>query len=128
MVFYITEKLDLFLFLKKKHAYLLWRGSHSQNSFMLHESNKTNNKTTIHDLFLYLKNLHALKKSNLYLKKNTNQFWCEKNLYLHLRKMQIPFILKKNSDLHLGKMQICFIWRKIQIYIERYKSVLFWKT
>ena len=36
----------------------LWRGSHSQNNFMLHDSNKTNNKTTIHDLFLYFKNLH----------------------------------------------------------------------
>ena len=45
MVFYITEKSDLFLFLKKK-AYLLWGGSHSQNNFMLHDSNKTNNKTT----------------------------------------------------------------------------------
>ena len=41
--------------IKKKN---LWRGSHSQNNFMLHDSNKTNNKTTIHDLFLYFKNLH----------------------------------------------------------------------
>ena len=54
---------------------------------MQHELNKTNTNTTIHDLFLYFKNLHALKKSDLYL-----------------RKIQFSFFDKeKCSDLHLMK-------------------------
>ena len=35
----------------------LWKGSNSQNNFMLHDSNKT----TTHDLFLYFKILQVLK-------------------------------------------------------------------
>ena len=45
---------------------------------MLHDSNKTNNKKTIHDLFLYLKNMHALK-----------------NQICILRKIQISFDVRK---------------------------------
>ena len=50
------KKSDLFLYLKK--TFFLWRGSHSHNNFPLHDSNKTNDKATIHDLFLYFKSLH----------------------------------------------------------------------
>ena len=45
---------------------------------MQHELNKTNTNTTIHDLFLYFKNLHALKKSNLYLRKIQISFFDKK--------------------------------------------------
>ena len=45
---------------------------------------KTNTNIVVHDLFLYFNNLHVLKKSDLYLKKDTNQFWFDKNLDLHL--------------------------------------------
>ena len=53
---------------------------------MLHDSKKkkkgkkqTNNKTTIHDLFLYFKNLHMFKKNQIYI----------------LRKIEISFDVRK---------------------------------
>ena len=52
---------------------------------------KTNTNTIIFYLFLYFQNLHALKKSDLYLKK-----------------IQISFFDKKCSDLHLMKTQTYF--------------------
>ena len=58
---------------------------------MQHELNKTNTNTIMFYLFLYFKNLHALKKSDLYL-----------------RKIQISFFDKKCSDLYLMKTQTSF--------------------
>ena len=58
---------------------------------MQHELNKTNTNTTIHDLFLYFKNLHALKKSDLYLRKIQISFFDKKYLDLHLMKTQTNF-------------------------------------
>ena len=60
---------------------------------MQHELNKTNTNTIMFYLFLYFKNLHALKKSDLYP-----------------RKIQISFFFldKKCLDLHLMKTQTSF--------------------
>ena len=80
---YITEKSDLFLYLKK--TYLLWRGSHSQNNFMLHDSHKTNNNSWFISLF---QKSACIKKVKFVSKEDTKSI-----LYF-----------KKNSDLHLRKM------------------------
>ena len=70
MVFYITEKSDLFLFLKKKHICYEEDPIRKIISCYMTQTKQT----TKQQLFLHLKNLHALKKSDLHLKKNTNQF------------------------------------------------------
>ena len=41
-------------------------------------------QTTIHDLFLYSKNLHALKKSDLYLKKIQNPFFILRKIHIYI--------------------------------------------
>ena len=81
--FYVTEKSDLFLYLKK--VIFLWRGSHSQNNFMLHDLNKTNNNSW--SISLFLKSA-CIKKVRSVSKEDTKSV-----LYF-----------KKNSDLHLKKM------------------------
>ena len=57
--------------------------------------NKVKQTQSCLNFFLFQKNLHALKKLDLYL-----------------RKIQISFLIEKNSDLHLMKMQICFYFEK----------------
>ena len=97
-------------------------------------NHELNTNTIIRSLFLYFNNLHVLRKLDLHLKKDANQFWFEKNLDLHLIKMQISFCLRKLRStskedvdlfLYLEKLRstsykdadLFFILRKIQIYI-----------
>ena len=54
---------------------------------MLHDLNKTNNKTTIHDLFLYFKNLQVLKIISVSKEDTKSVLYFKKNSDLHLKKM-----------------------------------------
>ena len=68
--FLMIEKLDLFSLLKKNEKDFFEKEFHSQYEFM-QSWIKTNTNIVVHDLFLYFNNLHVLKKSDLYLKKDT---------------------------------------------------------
>ena len=52
---------------------------------MQHELKKTNTNTTIYDLFLYFKNLHALK-NQICISRRYTLVLIKENSYLHLRK------------------------------------------
>ena len=78
----------------------LWRGSHSQNNIMLHDSNKT----TTHNLFLYFKNLQVLKIISVSKEDTKSVLYFKKNSDLRLKKCRSMFIFVKNLDLHLRKM------------------------
>ena len=78
----------------------LWRGSHSQNNIMLHDSNKT----TTHNLFLYFKNLQVLKIISVSKEDTKSVLYFKKNSDLRLKKCRSVFIFVKNLDLHLRKM------------------------
>ena len=93
---------------------------------------KINTNTVIHNLFLYFINLHVLRKSDLHLKKDVNQFWFEKILDLHLIKMQISFCLRKLRSTSKEDVNLFLYWEKLRstsyqdadlfLYWEKFRS------
>ena len=111
------KNLDLFCYMfykkwKKKKKKLIIE-FHSKSKFM-QSWIKINTNTIIHNLFLYFNNLHVLRKSNLHLKKNANQFWFEKTLDLHLIKMQISFCLRKLKSIFKEDVDLFLYWEKLR--------------
>ena len=58
---------------------------------MQHKLNKINTNTIMFYLFLYFKNLHALRKIRSVSKEDTNNFFDKKCSDLHLMKIQTNF-------------------------------------
>ena len=93
---------------------------------------KINTNTIIHNLFLYFNNLHVLRKSDLHLKKDVNQFWFKNNLDLHLIKMRISFCLRKLIYTSKEDVDLFLYWEKLRstsykdadlfLYWEKFKS------
>ena len=78
----ITERVRSVLYAQKYGKDFFIREFHSQiNLYNLDKTKQTSN-ITIHDLFLYFQNLHALKKSDMYLRKIQINFFDKKNVQI----------------------------------------------
>ena len=80
---------------------------------MQHELNKTNTNTIMFYLFLYFKNLHALKKSDLYLRKIQISFFDKKCSDLYLMKTQTSFDKEKSRSISKEDADLFYLRRKI---------------
>ena len=86
---------------------------------------KINTNTIIYNLFFYFINLHVLRKSDLHLMKDANQFWFEKNLDLHLIKMQISFCLRKLRSTFKEDVDLFLYWEKLRSTSYKDVDILF---